>query len=224
MYLTSHAAATVLVLTASTPTPDWNSRPTSPACICSSWGGSAPVPTATWSRPATFWLGRRMPVWRPSPHGASCTDPTPPTPGWRFSSIDCHFGKTRPAAPVLPARPPQHEKRPRAESSTSYESGSESGQPIPALSSFRTSGRQPSLRGFTRGGIRGSGTGNPFPRGFKRGNFSGGRLCLCQALPYQYCKNVLSLKMLFFLAPNHWWCLVGRRLNKRRRRFNAKRY
>jgi hypothetical protein len=92
-----------------------------------------------------------------------------------LSLIDCHFGKTPPAAPVLQARPPQHQKRPRAESSTSCESGSESGQPIPALSSFRTSERQPSLRGFTRGGTRGSGTGNPFPRGFKRGNFIGGR-------------------------------------------------
>ncbi len=91
--------------------------------------------------------------------------------------VDCHFGKTPPAVPVVPTCPQQHQKRPRAESTTSYESGSESGQPIPALSSFRTTGssRQPSLRGFTRGGSRGAGSGNPFPRGFKMVKFGGGR-------------------------------------------------
>jgi hypothetical protein len=89
--------------------------------------------------------------------------------------VDSHFSNTPPAAPVLPALPSQNPKRQRAESSTSYESGSESGQPIPALSSFRTSSRLPSLRGFTRGGFCGSGSGNLFPRGYKRGNFDGGR-------------------------------------------------
>ncbi len=34
--------------------------------------------------------------------------------------VDSHFGNTPPAAPVLPAPPPQHQKRQRAESSTSY--------------------------------------------------------------------------------------------------------
>ncbi len=52
--------------------------------------------------------------------------------------VDCNFGKTPSVVPVVPTRPQQHQKRPRAESTTSYESGSESGQPIPALSSFST--------------------------------------------------------------------------------------
>jgi hypothetical protein len=89
--------------------------------------------------------------------------------------VDGLFGSPPPAAPVLPAQPQPHLKRQMVESSTSYESGSEAGQPIPALTSFRTSRRPPNLRGFTRGGSRGSGTGNPFPRGLKRGNFEGGR-------------------------------------------------
>ncbi len=89
--------------------------------------------------------------------------------------VDGHFGNTPPAALVLPAPPQQHQKRQRAESSTSYESGSKAGHPIPSLTSFRTSSRPPNLCGFTRGGSRGSGPGNPFPRGYKRGNFDGGR-------------------------------------------------
>jgi hypothetical protein len=40
---------------------------------------------------------------------------------------------------------------------TVHGSGSEAGHPIPALTSFRTSSRPPNLRGFTRGGSRGSG-------------------------------------------------------------------
>jgi hypothetical protein len=89
--------------------------------------------------------------------------------------VDGYFGKPAPAAPVVPKAASQQLKRQRSESSTSYESGSESGQPIPALASFRTSFRQPSLRGFSRGGSRGSGpgSGNPFPRGSKRGSFDG---------------------------------------------------
>ncbi len=85
--------------------------------------------------------------------------------------VDGYFGKAAPAAPVVPKAASQQLKRQRSESSTSYESG----QPIPALASFRTSFRQPSLRGFSRGGSRGSGpgSGNPFPRGSKRGSFSG---------------------------------------------------
>jgi hypothetical protein len=85
-----------------------------------------------------------------------------------------HFGKTPPAAPVQPTRLAQPSKRPRAESTTSYETGLESGQPIPALSSFRTPARlQPSILGFTKGGIVGS--GNFSSRGLKRGFISGGR-------------------------------------------------
>ncbi len=51
--------------------------------------------------------------------------------------VDSYFGKTAPAAPVMPKAATQQLKRQRAESSTSYESGSEAGQPIPALSSLR---------------------------------------------------------------------------------------
>jgi hypothetical protein len=52
--------------------------------------------------------------------------------------VDCYFGNTTPAAPVVPALPTPAVKRPRAEStSSSYDSGSEAGRPIPALSSFR---------------------------------------------------------------------------------------
>jgi hypothetical protein len=89
--------------------------------------------------------------------------------------VDSYFGKTAPTVPVMPKAATQHLKRQMAESSTSYESGSESGQPIPALSSFRTSSRQPSQRGFSRGGSHGSGSGNPSPRGYKRGSFDDGR-------------------------------------------------
>jgi hypothetical protein len=85
--------------------------------------------------------------------------------------VDSYFGKSAPAATVVPKTATQ--QRQRAESSTSYESRSESGQPIPALLSFRTSSRQPNLRGFSRGGSRESGI--PFPRGYKRGSFDGGR-------------------------------------------------
>jgi hypothetical protein len=80
-----------------------------------------------------------------------------------LSLVDTHF-RRGPAAPVAqPAPPPQSAKRPRHDSSTSYDSGSEAGQPIPALSSFRKpsfkvpSGRQPPLPVFTRGGSRGGG-------------------------------------------------------------------
>ncbi len=57
--------------------------------------------------------------------------------------VDGHFCSTPPAAPVLPAPPQHHLKRQRVDSSTSYESGSEAGHPIPALTSFRTSSRPP---------------------------------------------------------------------------------
>jgi hypothetical protein len=90
--------------------------------------------------------------------------------------VDSHFGNTPPAAPVLPVPPSQHQKQQRAESNSSYESGSESRHPIPVLSSFRTSSLLPSLCGFSRGGSRWSGYRNPFRRGSKRGNFGDG-LC-----------------------------------------------
>ena len=91
-----------------------------------------------------------------------------------LSLVDCHFNKAPPATPVVPPRPPPTQKRPRSESTSSFDSGSEQGQPIPALSSFRTPGpsRPPSQRGFTRGGSRGSGFS--FPRGFQMGNSGGG--------------------------------------------------
>jgi hypothetical protein len=48
---------------------------------------------------AAFWLGRRKPVrrwlWRPSPPGSPCTDPMPPTPGWRFPSLTVTSARLR---------------------------------------------------------------------------------------------------------------------------------
>jgi hypothetical protein len=72
--------------------------------------------------------------------------------------VDGHFGNTPAAAPVLPAHPPQHQKRQRAKSSTSYESGSEAGHPILALTSFRTSSCPP-----TYGASRGAALADPDP-------------------------------------------------------------
>jgi hypothetical protein len=53
--------------------------------------------------------------------------------------VDNHFRKppVSAAAAAQPAPPAPSTKRPRADSSSSYESGSESGLPIPALTSFR---------------------------------------------------------------------------------------
>ncbi len=65
--------------------------------------------------------------------------------------VDTHFRQSTATAPVQPAPPTQATKRPRAESTSSYESGSESSVPIPALSSLRAprfkaaAGRQPPL-------------------------------------------------------------------------------
>ena len=93
--------------------------------------------------------------------------------------VDNHFGST----PIPMPRPtPQAAtagKRPRAESTSSsaYDSGSDGGRPIPALSSFRPTcfkapvSRQPDLPGFSRGGSRGS--GNDAGRGSKRGSRGG---------------------------------------------------
>ncbi len=61
--------------------------------------------TATCFRPATFWLGRRMPVWRPSPHGAPFTDTTPPTPGCRFPSLTATSARLRRPRPCFKLDP-----------------------------------------------------------------------------------------------------------------------
>ncbi len=90
-----------------------------------------------------------------------------------LSLVDSYF-RRGPAAP-----PSQAAKRPRCDSSTSYDSGSKAGLPIPALSSFRMprfkapADRQPFLPGFTRGGSRGGGN-NP-KRGFQGGSGPAGR-------------------------------------------------
>ncbi len=94
--------------------------------------------------------------------------------------VDNHFGTTplpapRPTPPAATAG-----KRPRAESTSSsaYDSGSDVGRPIPALSSFRPTrfkapvSRQPDLPGFSRGGSRGA--CNDAACGSKRG-LRGGR-------------------------------------------------
>jgi hypothetical protein len=76
--------------------------------------------------------------------------------------VDSHF-RRGPAVPAAqPAPPSLSAKRPRSDSSTTYDSGSESGFPIPALTSFTPrfkapAVRQPFLPGFTRGGSRGGG-------------------------------------------------------------------
>jgi hypothetical protein len=99
--------------------------------------------------------------------------------------VDNHFRKT-PATAAATAQPPlpaPPTKRPRADSSSSYESGLESGMPIPALSSFRSTprfkapqGGQLPFPGFTRGGSRGGQRGGQRGGGtpsFKRGSGSG---------------------------------------------------
>ncbi len=96
-----------------------------------------------------------------------------------LSLVDSHFRLGTAAPAAQPAPPSQAAKRLRHDSSTSYDSGSEAGLPIPALSSFRTprfkapAGRQPSLPVFTRGGSRGGGN-NP-KRGSHGGSGSAGR-------------------------------------------------
>ncbi len=94
-----------------------------------------------------------------------------------LSLVDSHF-RRGPAGPAAqPAPPPQSAKRPRHDSSTSYDSGSEAGLPIPALSSFRLpsfkmpSGRQHALPVFTRGGSSGGGN----KRGSRGGSGAAGR-------------------------------------------------
>jgi hypothetical protein len=85
-----------------------------------------------------------------------------------LSLVDSYFPRGPAAPPAEPARPSQAAKRPQCDSSTSYDSGSEAGLPIPALSSFRMprfkapADRQPFLPGFTRGGSAAAAT---IPRG-----------------------------------------------------------
>ncbi len=94
--------------------------------------------------------------------------------------VDNHFGSSPLPAPKPTPQAAAAGKRPRAESTSSsdYDSGSDTGRPIPALSSFRPTrfkapvSRQPDLPGFSRGGSRGG--GNDAARGSKRG-FRGGR-------------------------------------------------
>jgi hypothetical protein len=94
--------------------------------------------------------------------------------------VDTHFPQSTATAPVQPAPPTQAAKRPRAESTSSYQSGSESGLLIPALSSFRAprfkapAGRQPPLPVFTRGRTRG-GSNRSSKRGFQGGRGTAGR-------------------------------------------------
>jgi hypothetical protein len=96
-----------------------------------------------------------------------------------LSLVDSHFRRGPAASTAQPAKPFQATKRPRSDSSTSHDSGSEAGLPIPALSSFRMprfrvpADRQPFLPGFTRGGSRGGGN-NP-KRGFQSGSGTAGR-------------------------------------------------
>jgi hypothetical protein len=96
-----------------------------------------------------------------------------------LSLVDSYFRRGPAAPPAQPMPPSQAVKRPRCDSSTSYDSGYEADLPIPALSSFRTlrfkppADRQPFLPGFTRGGSRGGGN-NP-KRGFHGGSGPAGR-------------------------------------------------
>ncbi len=96
-----------------------------------------------------------------------------------LSLMDSHFRRGPAAPPAQLVPPSQAVKRPRCDSSTSYDSGSEAGLPITALSSFRTprfkapADRQPFLPGFTRSGSPGGGN-NP-KRGFHGGSGPAGR-------------------------------------------------
>ncbi len=94
-----------------------------------------------------------------------------------LSLVDNHFRQS-PASAAAAVQRAQHTlatKRPRADSSTSYESGSESGLSISALTSFgpaprfkEPASRQPPFPGFTRGGSRGGGNASS-----KRGSSGG---------------------------------------------------
>jgi hypothetical protein len=101
--------------------------------------------------------------------------------------VDSHFRKSpaTTAATAQPVPPAPPTKRPREDSSSSYESGMEAGMPIPALSSFRPTPRFKSPRGgqlhfpgFTRGsscgGQRG-GSNPPLQRGSGSGQGTSGR-------------------------------------------------
>ncbi len=93
--------------------------------------------------------------------------------------VDNYLGSFPPPAPNAPPQPSTAVKRPLAESTSSsaYDSGTDTGRPIPALSSFRPTrykapvSRQPALPGFSRGGSRGG--GNDAARRTKRGSRGG---------------------------------------------------
>jgi hypothetical protein len=114
-----------------------------------------------------------------------------------LSLVDSNF-RRGPAAPaVQPAPPPQSAKRPRHDSSSSYDPGSEAGLPIPALSSFRMpsskepSGRQPALPVSTSGGSRGG--GNTTKRGSRGGSGAAGRFGRCTRALVQSDRDVSSV-------------------------------
>jgi hypothetical protein len=97
--------------------------------------------------------------------------------------VDGHFRKatSTAAASVLPHPPAPPTKRPRVDSASSYESGTDAGMPIPALSSFRPMPRFKSPRGgqmhtpvFTRGGSRGGQRGGANPSFQKGSGYSQG--------------------------------------------------
>jgi hypothetical protein len=102
--------------------------------------------------------------------------------------VDNHFGSSPPSTPKATPQPATAGKRTWGESTSSspYDSGSDTGRPIPALSSFRQTrfkapvSRQRALPGFSRGGSRGG--GNDAARGSKR-SFRGGRYSNSPASP-----------------------------------------
>ncbi len=94
--------------------------------------------------------------------------------------VDNHFGSSPLPGPKPIPQTATAGKRPRAESTSSsaYDSGSDMGRPIPALSSFRPTrfkapvSSQPDLPGFSRGGSGGNDAARGSKRGFRGGRFS----------------------------------------------------
>jgi hypothetical protein len=86
--------------------------------------------------------------------------------------VDNHFGSSPPPAPKPTPQPVTAGKRPRAESTSSsaYDSGSDTGRPIPSLSSFRPTrfkapvSRQPALPADPRGASAAAATTTSRPR------------------------------------------------------------
>ncbi len=141
------------------------------------------------ARPAICWLGLRSAGsacdllagkkggslkrhWQLSWPGGPSMVPPPPTRGWPLL-LWMATSATR-------CRPPRSPRRRRSLTWSDREWSlppptSPDLKPANLSLLWPASSRPPNLRGFTRGGSRGSGTGNPFPRGSKRGNFEGGR-------------------------------------------------